>query len=190
MTRTLRLTAPAKINWSLEVLRIRPDGYHEIRSVLQTIGLCDIVTLEESDGITLDVTGETSALADLPPEANLAWRAAVSFQALTRTSRGVRIRLEKHIPVAAGLGGGSSDAAAVLRGLNVLWSAGKPDVSLIEIAGEIGSDPRSSSSAVLPPSAGAASASTRSPTPSGHCCCLPRRRPASAAKRRRACSPR
>jgi 4-diphosphocytidyl-2-C-methyl-D-erythritol kinase len=141
MTRALRLLAPAKVNWSLEVLRIRPDGYHEIRSVLQTIDLRDIVTLEEADGISLDVTGDAGMLGDLPDESNLAYRAAVAFRALTASDRGVHITLEKHVPVAAGLGGGSSDAAAVLRGLNVLWQTRQPQANLIEIAGEIGSDP-------------------------------------------------
>jgi 4-diphosphocytidyl-2-C-methyl-D-erythritol kinase len=141
MSGRLRLLAPAKINWSLEVLRIRPDGYHEIRSVLQTVDLRDVITLEEADAISLEVTGEAGMLADLPPEMNLAHRAAMSFRALMRSDRGARIVLEKHIPVAAGLGGGSSDAAAVLRGLNVLWETRQPDANLIEIAGEIGSDP-------------------------------------------------
>jgi 4-diphosphocytidyl-2-C-methyl-D-erythritol kinase len=141
MTRRLRLLAPAKINWSLEALRIRPDGYHEIRSVLQTIDLCDIILIGDAEDISIEVTGEGGMLGDLPPAMNLAYRAAMSFRALMRANRGARIVLEKHIPVAAGLGGGSSDAAAVLRGLNVLWETRQPDANLVEIAGEIGSDP-------------------------------------------------
>lgn len=141
MSRGLRVLAPGKVNWSLEVLRIRPDGYHEIRSVLQTIDLCDVITLEDAGDISLEITGEAGMLGDLPMESNLAYRAAVAFRARTESARGVRILLEKHVPVAAGLGGGSSDAAAVLRGLDVLWNAGQPDANLIEIAGEIGSDP-------------------------------------------------
>ena len=141
MTRSLRLVAPAKLNWSLEVLRFRPDGYHEIRSVLQTIDLSDVVTLEDADGISLKITGDAGMLGDAPVETNLAHRAAVAFQNRTGVRRGVRITLEKHVPVAAGLGGGSSDAAAVLRGLNILWDAGQSEANLIEIAGEVGSDP-------------------------------------------------
>lgn len=141
MSRGVRVLAPAKINWTIEVLRIRPDGYHEIRSVLQTIDLCDVVTLTEADDVTLSVTGEAGLLAGEPVESNLAYRAAVAFRRRTGVRRGVRIELEKHVPVAAGLGGGSSDAAAVLRGLNQLWDAGQPLDNLIEIAGEIGSDP-------------------------------------------------
>jgi 4-diphosphocytidyl-2-C-methyl-D-erythritol kinase len=141
VTGRLRLLAPAKINWTLEVLRKRPDGYHEIRSVLQTIGLSDIVTLSEADGVELVLTGDAGPLADEPPERNLAVRAARALQNRVGRKRGVRIEIEKHIPVAAGLGGGSSDAAAVLRGCNVLWGTRQDETNLVEIAGEIGSDP-------------------------------------------------
>ena len=141
MTRTFRLIAPAKINWSLEVLRARPDGYHEIRSVLQTIDLCDVIRLTEAADITLDLAGEPEMLAGNPIEQNLAHRAAVALRDRAGVRNGAHIVLEKHIPVAAGLGGGSSDAAAVLRGLNALWDAGQPEINLVEIAGEIGSDP-------------------------------------------------
>jgi 4-diphosphocytidyl-2-C-methyl-D-erythritol kinase len=144
MTAEVRVIAPAKINWTLEVLRIRPDGYHEVRSVLQTIDLCDHIGLIDAPPrvVELDVTGPAgSTLDDNVPEANLAYRAAVALRERVDAHRGVRIRLEKHVPVAAGLGGGSSDAAAVLRGLNVLWDLRQPPASLVEIAGELGSDP-------------------------------------------------
>lgn len=140
MTRELELIAAAKINWTLEALRIRPDGYHEIRSVLQTIGLHDRVTLSDADDISLEIEG-APILAEAPRETNLAFRAAAVMRARSGAKRGVRIRIEKRIPVAAGLGGGSSDAAAVLRGLNVLWDAGQTEANLAELAGEIGSDP-------------------------------------------------
>ncbi len=143
MTNALRLIASAKINWSLEVLRIRPDGYHELRSILQTLDLHDVVTLTENSSgeITLDVTGDTGMLAGEPSEDNLAYRAAVALRERSGASDGVHIGLEKHSPIAAGLGGGSSDAAAVLRGLNQLWGLDQPHANLCEIAGEIGSDP-------------------------------------------------
>ncbi|MDE3094589.1 MAG: 4-(cytidine 5'-diphospho)-2-C-methyl-D-erythritol kinase [Chloroflexota bacterium] len=144
MSRALRLIAPAKVNWTLEVLRIRPDGYHELRSVLQTVDLCDLLTLTDapSADVVLDVTGPAGeTLAGNPTERNLAYRAAVALRARARTERGVRITLEKHVPVAAGLGGGSSDAAAVLRGLDVLWGLRQPREALLEVAAEIGSDP-------------------------------------------------
>ena len=141
MTRALRLRAPAKINWTLEVLRIRPDGYHEIRSVLQTLELCDTVTLRESTEIELLLSGDAGHLVDEPIDQNLAWRAADALRRRAGTRAGVRIELDKRIPIAAGLGGGSSDAAAVLRGCDILWGTDQPESNLIEIAGEIGSDP-------------------------------------------------
>lgn len=141
MTRQLRVAAPAKINWTLEVLRIRPDGYHELATVLQTIDLRDTITLSEGREITLSISGDAGMLGDAPAEMNLACRAAVALRDRTGIHRGVHIELEKRVPVAAGLGGGSTDAAAVLRGLNLLWDAGQPLNNLIEIAGEIGSDP-------------------------------------------------
>jgi 4-diphosphocytidyl-2-C-methyl-D-erythritol kinase len=137
----LRVIAPAKINWTLEVLRARPDGYHEIRSVLQTIDLYDIVTLEPARKVAVELRGDATTLAGEDPEQNLAYRAAMAFRERAGIRRGVHITLEKRVPIAAGLGGGSSDAAAVLRGLNALWDAGQPEFNLIEIAGEIGSDP-------------------------------------------------
>lgn len=144
MTNAVRVTAPAKVNWTLEVLRIRPDGYHEIRSVLQAIDLCDAITLTDapSGAVELEITGpQGSTLDDNPIETNLAYRAAVMLRERVDAHRGVLITLEKHIPVAAGLGGGSSDAAAILRGLNVLWELRQPPANLVEVAGELGSDP-------------------------------------------------
>lgn len=141
MSRRLRLVAPAKVNWTLEILRIRPDGYHELRSVLQTVALHDVITLTPADDISIEIGGDAGMLGDAPPETNLAFRAAAALRKRLSDSGGVRIQLEKRVPVAAGLGGGSSDAAAVLRGLNVLWDAGQSIANLIEIAGEIGSDP-------------------------------------------------
>lgn len=141
MTRSIRLVAPAKINWTLEILNRRPDGYHELRSVLQTISLCDIVTLSEADDLELELAGEADMLEDNPVETNLAYRAAVALRERAGVRKGARIILDKRIPVAAGLGGGSSDAAAVLRGLDLLWDTQQPTPNLVEIAGEVGSDP-------------------------------------------------
>lgn len=134
----LRVLAPAKINWTLEVLGKHPDGYHEIRSILQTIDLCDQVTLRPADDITLSIGDEGDALAAEPIETNLAYRAASLLRGAS--SRGVQITLEKHIPIAAGLGGGSSDAAAVLRGLVKLWDLELTDEELSSLAGQLGSD--------------------------------------------------
>lgn len=105
--------AYAKINYCLNVSKKRPDGYHDLITVMQTVSLCDVVTLTpRGDGclcLETDMGGE--------PEKNLALRAARAYFANTETC-GYIIALEKHIPVAAGLGGGSADAAAVLRALN------------------------------------------------------------------------
>ena len=132
----VHLSAPAKINWTLEVLGKHADGYHEIRTILQTVALSDRVTLAPADGISLALSGEASSLAGEPAEANLAYRAATAL----REQRGASIALEKRIPVAAGLGGGSSDAAAVLRGLRDLWGLSISDEDLAAIATELGSD--------------------------------------------------
>ncbi|GAF90970.1 unnamed protein product, partial [marine sediment metagenome] len=132
----LRLMAPAKINWTLEVLGRRPDGFHNVKTVLQTIDLFDSLELEPAAELTLEAAGEGLP----PPEENLTMRAARRLQKKTGYSGGARMRLTKTIPVAAGLGGGSSDAAAALRGLDRLWGLALPHERLAEIAAEVGSD--------------------------------------------------
>ena len=102
------LHAPAKINWTLEVLGRREDGYHEVRTVLQAIDLCDILEFGPGEGVRLEVEGPHGASED-----DLVLRAAALLDG--GGGRGARMRLAKRIPVAAGLGGGSSDAAATLR---------------------------------------------------------------------------
>ncbi|HZV80538.1 MAG TPA: 4-(cytidine 5'-diphospho)-2-C-methyl-D-erythritol kinase, partial [Geobacteraceae bacterium] len=114
MNRSLHLKAPAKVNFRLDVLRRRPDGYHDLRMLMQRIDLCDEleITLLDTPGITVRCNG-----ADLPEdEGNLVWRSAAALLNLTPQRVGVSISLTKNIPVAAGLGGGSSDAAATLMG--------------------------------------------------------------------------
>jgi 4-diphosphocytidyl-2-C-methyl-D-erythritol kinase len=128
----MRLYAPAKINWTLEVLGRRNDGYHEVGSLMQTVDLCDILDITPADRLTLEVEGEGQ-----PSQDDLALRAAAL---LGGGGSGAHIRLNKRVPVAAGLGGGSSDAAAALRGLNELWHLGYGDARLAEIGAGIGSD--------------------------------------------------
>ncbi len=140
MTNGLSLQAPAKINWTLEVLGRRDDGYHVVRTVLQTIALSDGVTLSSANDLSLEISGDAGALSSLPDEANLAYRAAERLLKGPGATGGVRIQLEKGIPVAAGLGGGSSDAAAVLRGTRRLLQLPVSDRTLAEIAAELGSD--------------------------------------------------
>ncbi len=135
----MRLCVPAfaKINWMLEVLGRRPDGYHEIRTVLQTIDLTDGLTFERADeGIAI-----TCSHPDVPTgEANLAFQAARLLQRRAGVRTGVRIHIEKRIPVAAGLGGGSSNAAITVLALARLWELElEPEVPL-ELGRALGSD--------------------------------------------------
>src|SRR5512137_1448432 len=105
------IKAPAKINLTLEVLRKRPDGYHEIRSVIQTIDLCDTLSIEEAEHVTFE--------CDMPDwDMNKSVMTKV-FDILD-SKKGAKISIQKRIPLTAGLGGDSSDAAALLKGLNKL----------------------------------------------------------------------
>jgi len=133
--RSVVLRACAKINWTLEVLGRRPDGYHEIRTVLQTISLCDTVAACEAR--TPSLTVAAPAGTDLGPlEENLAWRAVAAHTDAVP----VALRLRKRVPPAAGLGGGSSDAAAVLRGLDRLSARPLGPARLEVVAATLGSD--------------------------------------------------
>ncbi|MBX6395798.1 MAG: 4-(cytidine 5'-diphospho)-2-C-methyl-D-erythritol kinase [Alicyclobacillaceae bacterium] len=128
--------APAKINLSLDVLYRRPDGYHEVEMVMQTIDLADRVFLEPDDSLRF-----TCSHPALPSdERNLAYRAAVLLQRVTGVTRGAAIHVDKRIPISAGLAGGSADAAAVLRGLNRLWQLGLTLDELADIGSALGSD--------------------------------------------------
>lgn len=131
----MTVEAFAKINWTLEVLNPRPDGYHDLRSIVLPVGLHDTVTLEKAASITCAMPG-----LDVTQEANLAYRAAVALKTATDVTCGARIVIEKRIPSGAGLGGGSADAAAVLNGLNRLWALNLPEAELCAIAARVGSD--------------------------------------------------
>jgi 4-diphosphocytidyl-2-C-methyl-D-erythritol kinase len=134
--RRLVLSAAAKVNLTLEVLGRRSDGYHEIVTVMQAVDLSDRLVLEDADVLELRSTAR-----DVPTDGtNLALRAAVNLREAAGSSRGARITLEKQIPVAAGLGGGSADAAAVLVGLNRLWGLRWPVARLAEVAVTLGMD--------------------------------------------------
>lgn len=134
--RRLALSAAAKVNLVLEVLGRRADGYHEIATVMQTVDLSDRLILEDADTIACRATGFGVPTDDR----NLAVRAARALAEAAGTARGVRITLDKRIPVAAGLGGGSSDAAATLIGLNRLWRLRWPAARLAEVAVTLGMD--------------------------------------------------
>lgn len=129
--------ARAKINLGLAVLGKRADGFHDIDTLMVRLNLADTLTLTPiAKGVTLEVTGDTSA--GVPTDANnLAYRAAELYLQAANISEGIGLMLEKHIPVAAGLGGGSADAAAVLHGLAELYPAG---LDLFPLATQLGSD--------------------------------------------------
>lgn len=136
---SMTVQAPAKINLTLDVLGRRPDGYHELRMVMQTVALADTLRLETGTGKPLQVS---SNLGFLPcNEKNLAAAAALRLlEAAGRDCGGLSIGLDKTIPVCAGLAGGSADAAAVLRGLNDLLGLGCSPARLAEIGALVGSD--------------------------------------------------
>jgi 4-diphosphocytidyl-2-C-methyl-D-erythritol kinase len=135
--KTLTIQAPAKINLILRVLSKRPDGYHEIDSLMVPLALFDTVTIKEAPkGIRVDCPGHP----DLSGPLNLAYRAAESFIRETGARRGVVISIEKRIPLQSGLGGGSSDAAAVLRGMQQLSGQSLQEVALITLATGLGAD--------------------------------------------------
>lgn len=132
-----RIKAHAKINLGLDVIRRRPDGYHDVKMVMQTIGLCDELTLEKTtEGIL--VTTDSPELDST--ENNLAYKAArLMFESFS-ISGGVHIHLHKRIPIAAGMAGGSTDAAAVMKGINRLYDLEIPISRLMELGVTIGAD--------------------------------------------------
>jgi 4-diphosphocytidyl-2-C-methyl-D-erythritol kinase len=132
---SISILAPAKINLTLEVLGRRPDGFHALRSVMQVIALADRLTVEPADTLSL-----TCSLPELESAQNLVWRAAELLRRETGTTAGARIFLQKVIPVAAGLGGGSSDAASALLALDRLWDLRLPRDRLLELGARLGSD--------------------------------------------------
>ena len=132
----IELIARGKINLYLEIIGARSDGYHELVMILQTIDLADRLILETGNDICVSCSH-----AEVPTdETNLAYRAAQLMQSEFNRSDGVKINIDKQIPVAAGLAGGSSNAAAVLVGINQLWSLGLTLPQLQVLGGKIGSD--------------------------------------------------
>jgi len=136
----MQLFAPAKINLSFAIKGRRADGFHEIETLMASISLADRLTLEatgnESNGI--DFSCDDPSLPG--GESNLVVRAAKLFREATKITAGIRIVLEKKIPHGAGLGGGSSDAASTLLGLNELFEAGLEESDLLKLAAQLGSD--------------------------------------------------
>ncbi len=137
----LRLQAPAKLNLYLHVRGRRDDGYHELDSLIVFADWGDRIELRPSSALTLEVSGPFApALTSQGPEHNLVMRAAKKMAALAGQGDGAEMRLHKALPVAAGLGGGSADAAAALRGLAALWNLDVPSSDLTQLALELGAD--------------------------------------------------
>jgi 4-diphosphocytidyl-2-C-methyl-D-erythritol kinase len=138
---TVTVRAPAKVNLQLSVGPLRPDGYHNLVTVFHAISLADDVTVTLADSDSVTVTGEGAGQVPANRD-NLALRAVSALRAATRTgnSPGVAVTIRKRIPVAAGLAGGSADAAATLVACNELWGAGLSQPELCEVGASVGSD--------------------------------------------------
>ena len=135
---TLTLCAPAKINYLLDVIGKRADGYHDLRMIMQRVNLCDEITLTLTNTPGISVICNSSGAPNGPN--NIAWKAAQALLDIAESDNGVNIVITKNIPVAAGLGGGSSDAATVLLGLNELLKLGLTDQQLMETGRKLGAD--------------------------------------------------
>ena len=131
----MEVLAYAKLNLTFEVLGRRNDGFHQITTIMQTIGLADLIRIEPDSALVVECE-----YPELAGEKNLVWRAAVELAKIGNVEPTARITVEKHIPVGMGLGGGSSDAAAALLGLNLLWDLGLSVDELAPIAAGLGSD--------------------------------------------------
>ena len=134
----MEIRAHAKLNLTLDVLGRRPDGYHDLRMIMQSIGLADVLTLEENGAGELQVSTNLHFLPN--NEKNLAAQAALRWEARGQAPRGLDIAIEKHVPVCAGMAGGSSDAAAVLRALNAMEGEPLSPAELARIGERVGSD--------------------------------------------------
>ena len=133
----MRLEAFAKINWSLDIIGIREDGYHLMDMIMQPVSLADEIVLTPADNMEITTDGYPRSRAD---KTNLAMRAALELKGSAGYSGGVRIHVHKRIPMGAGLGGGSADAAAVLCGLNRLWNLGLTGDELEKTGLRLGAD--------------------------------------------------
>ncbi len=138
----MKVFAAAKVNLGLKVLGRRADGFHELDSVVALLGLGDEVTIEKASATTLEIVGDGVDVAALPAdaEANLAVRAARLLEREAGRPLPTRIAIRKRIPLGGGLGGGSTDAAATLRGMNDLWGLGLPRARLLALGAALGSD--------------------------------------------------
>jgi 4-diphosphocytidyl-2C-methyl-D-erythritol kinase len=132
----ITLKAWAKVNIGLRIIGKRDDGFHNIETTLSTINLADIITFEQTES---DIKIEAIGI-EIAPEKNLCYLAADVFKKKFGLNKGVCIKLTKNIPIGGGLGGGSADAACVLKGINKLFELNVPDNELLEASREIGTD--------------------------------------------------
>jgi 4-diphosphocytidyl-2-C-methyl-D-erythritol kinase len=142
VTRTVSVAAPAKINLSLGVGAVRPDGYHPLATVYQAIGLYDRVSVTAAEELTVTVRGDARVPVHAVPldETNMALRAARLLADHHGVERGAAVEIDKGIPVAGGMAGGSADGAAALLACDQLWGLATPRPQLLELAAELGSD--------------------------------------------------
>ncbi|MGL4635896.1 MAG: 4-(cytidine 5'-diphospho)-2-C-methyl-D-erythritol kinase [Beijerinckiaceae bacterium] len=139
MSDIVSVSAPAKLNLALNITGRRADGYHELDSLFAFCDLSDELAITHADELTLSVTGSWAGHITADSD-NLVLRAAQMLREHTKVIKGASIQLTKHIPVAAGLGGGSADAAAALRGLNRFWNSGCSEEVLLSLAARLGAD--------------------------------------------------
>ncbi len=133
----LSLPAPAKLNLFLHITGQRADGYHQLQTLFQLLDYGDVLEFDNAEELSLTLSPDTP---EIPPATNLVWRAARALQQHTGCTRGATILLKKYLPMGAGLGGGSSDAATTLVGLNQLWQLGLSRAELIDIGLPLGAD--------------------------------------------------
>jgi 4-diphosphocytidyl-2-C-methyl-D-erythritol kinase len=138
--RAVQVAAQAKVNLRLRILAREAGGYHQIETIFLRLELADVVRLRRASSNSLDVTGDATEGALGPVEQNLAWRALRSYAEAAGTSERFAIELEKRIPVGGGLGGGSADAGAVLRGLDAMSASPLGDTVLLRLAAKLGAD--------------------------------------------------
>lgn len=138
MLQTIVMQAPAKVNYRLDVVGKRPNGYHDLRMIMQRVDLCDEVTISLVTPPGIRVSCGSAGVPE--GDGNIAWKAARALLDCAGSHQGIEIKIVKNIPVAAGLGGGSSDCAAVLLGLNNLLGLGLSRERLMEIGVTLGAD--------------------------------------------------
>lgn len=138
--RAVQVSAPAKVNLRLRILAREASGYHQLETIFLRLELADVVRVRRSRGQSLDISGTATAASLGPTEQNLAWRAARAYADAAALREGWAIELEKHIPVGGGLGGGSSDAGAVLRAFDAMSATPLGEARLLAIAATLGAD--------------------------------------------------